>query len=168
VSRAGQRVAAADLLLRIADVGQLWIDIQVPSMQAAQWPRGTKFVVSDGSEAQVLSVSAVAAGAQLVTLRAALIGRGANLRPGEFIQASLPVAPDAWELPLAALARDSEQAYVFVRDGEHFIATPVTLTANNGQRAKLRGNLQLGQKVAASNVISLKAAWQGAGGMEED
>ncbi len=167
-STAGQRVAAADLLLRIAAVDRLWIDVQVPSMQAAQWPRGTKLVVSGGSEARVLSASVVAAGSQLVTLRAELIGHNANLRPGEFVQAELPVAADAWEIPLSALARHNNQAYVFVRAGEHFIATPVMLLSNSGQRAKVRGDLQPGQKIAAASVISLKAAWLGLGGMEDE
>jgi len=166
--KAGQRVSAADQMVRIAQFEQLRVDIQVPGQQAAQWPPGTHVLLSGGIDARVLSASTVVAGTQLVTLRAEVLDRGARLRPGELVQAELPVAPDAWELPLAALARDGGQAYVFVRVGDKFRATPVTLVANNAQRVKVKGDLVPGQLIAATSVISLKAAWQGVGGMEEE
>lgn len=166
--KAGQRVTAADQMMRIAQFEQLRVDIQAPGQQAAQWPPGTHLVLSGGIDARVLSTSNVVAGAQLVTLRAEVLESSPKLRPGELIQAELPVATDAWELPLSALARESGQAYVFVRVGDQFRATPVTLLANDGQRAKVRGNLEPGQYIAVTSVISLKAAWQGVGGMEEE
>ena len=75
---------------------------------------------------------------------------------------------DAWDVPLSALVRDGDRAFVFVRIDGHFVATPVTVVASTGQRAKVSGPLTAGQRVAAAGVITLKAAWQGAGGMEDE
>ena len=164
-AKPGQRVTEVDPLLRIAQLGELWIDIQVPAAAAAQWPKGSTLRVTGDIEAEVQSVSPMADDAQRVLLRAQLRGI-ANLHPGEFVQATLPVvAADAWEVPLSALARDGNDAYVFVRIDHRFVVTKVEVLANAGQRATVKGPLQTGQRLAATGVISLKAAWQGAGGM---
>ena len=166
----GQRVVDADPLIRIARLDSLWLDIQVPSAQVSQWPKGTSLTLPGDIAATVLSVSAMAANAQTVVLRAALDRSGAqHLRPGEFVQAELPIAAvDAWDIPLAALARDGDQAYVFVRGEDQFVATPVSVLASTGQRVKVRGELHAGQRIAGSGVLLLKAAWQGVGGADEE
>ena len=164
----GQRVTETDALLRIARLDELWIDVQVPSAEAAQWPPGSKFTVTGDLAAEVLSVSPLADNAQRVLLRARLVSNTTKLRPGEFVQVDLPVAAaNAWQVPLSALARDGNQAYVFVRVDDRFKATPVEVLANAGQRATVRGELMTGQRIAATGVISLKAAWLQVGGGED-
>ncbi len=168
-AKPGQRVTEIDPLLRIAQLGELWIDIQVPAAEASQWPAGSTLRITGDIEAKVRSVSPTADDAQRVLLRAQLRGGTANLHPGEFVQATLPVVTaDAWEVPLSALARDGDEAYVFVRIDDRFVVTKVEVLANAGQRATVKGPLQIGQRLAATGVISLKAAWQGAGGMAEE
>ncbi len=165
----GQRVANADPLLHLARLDLLWLDIQVPSAQATLWPKGSKLTVTGGAQAEVLSVSPLSNSSQTVQLRARITNGTAGLHPGEFVQAELPIsAAGAWDAPLSALVREAGQAYVFVRKDDKFIATPVTVLANAGQHVKVSGDLQAGQQIAASGVIALKAAWQGAGGMEEE
>ena len=165
----GQRVTEIEPLLRIARLDDLWIDVQVPSAEAAQWPPGSKLTVTGDLTAEVLSVSALADNAQRVLLRARLINHATKLRPGEFVQVDLPiVATNAWQVPLSALARDGNQAYLFIRNDDRFKATPVEILASAGQRATVRAELKAGQKIAATGVISLKAAWLRIGGMEEE
>lgn len=165
----GQRVANADPLLHVARLDQLWLDIQIPSAQATRWPKGSKLNVIGGAQADVLSVSPLTSSAQTVMLRARVSSGVASLHPGEFVQVELPLtAVDAWDVPLSALIREGEQAYVFVRAPGTFVATPVTVLASAGQRAKVSGALRAGQLIAVSGVITLKAAWQGAGGRGEE
>ncbi|MBI2798692.1 MAG: efflux RND transporter periplasmic adaptor subunit [Gammaproteobacteria bacterium] len=164
----GRRVTEIEPLLRIARLDELWIDVQVPSAEAAQWPPGSKLTVTGDLAAEVLSVSPLADNAQRVLLRARLVSNTTNLRPGEFVQVDLPVAAaNAWQVPLSALARDGNQAYVFVRVDDRFKATPVEVLANTGQRATVKGELVAGQRIAATGVISLKAAWLQVGGGED-
>jgi cobalt-zinc-cadmium efflux system membrane fusion protein len=62
------------------------------------------------------------------------------------------------------VVRQGDKAYVFVRTGTGFVATPVTVLASAGQSVRVTGALQAGQEVATASVIALKAAWQGKGG----
>lgn len=165
----GQRVAVADPLLHLARIETLWLDVQIPSGEAARWAPGDKLHAADGVEAKVLNISPLASDAQTVLLRAQLASGAKHLRPGEFTQAELPLATGpAWEVPLSSIARESDQAYVFVRKGEQFTAVPVTVIATAGQRVKISGGLKSGDAIAVSSVIALKAAWQGLGGAEEE
>lgn len=165
----GQRVTAADPLLSLARLDTLWLDVQIPSNQATQWPKGTAVTIAGKNQAKVIGVSALANSAQTVVLRAEVAAAGTGLRPGEFVQAGLPLSSaDTWDVPIAALARDGEQTFVFVREEGRFLALPVTVAATAGQRANISSALQGGQRIAVSGVIALKAAWQGAGGMEEE
>jgi len=169
----GQRVNAADPLLRLVRAEKLWLDIQVPSGLGQRWKKGQRVQVVGGLEADVLSIGALSSSAQTVTLRAQLRAGASTLRPGEFIQVELPLTESsAWEVPLGAVARHDGHSYVFVRDGSNFTAVAVTVLANAGQRAQIQsikeqGELKLGQRIAVTSVIALKATWLGLGGAEE-
>ncbi|HQQ64332.1 MAG TPA: efflux RND transporter periplasmic adaptor subunit, partial [Pseudomonadales bacterium] len=165
----GQRVSMADPLLHVTAIDTLWLDVQVPSGDVARWPIGSTLSIPGGITAKVLSVSPIASGAQTVLLRAQLNGGTQRLHPGEFVQAELPMPiGETWDVPVSAIARDGEQAYVFEREAGQFVATPITVVASAGQRAKVSGALKAGQRIAASSVVALKAAWQGLGGAEEE
>ena len=82
------------------------------------------------------------------------------------MQALVPFGAHAagWALPLQAVARQDDQAYVFVRTEKGFVARPVTVVSSAGPSVQVTGDLKPGQEVAASSVIALKAAWQGKSG----
>ncbi|NQD38267.1 efflux RND transporter periplasmic adaptor subunit [Permianibacter sp. IMCC34836] len=170
--KTGQRVNAADPLLRLVRSEKLWLDIQVPSGSAVRWQKGQRVHVVGGAEAEVLSASALTSSAQTVTLRAQLRAGASPLRPGEFVQVELPISEaSAWEVPLSAIARHDNHSYVFVRDSvnkDSFVAVAVTVLANAGQRAQIQGELKVGQRIAVSSIVALKAAWLGLGGAEEE
>lgn len=160
----GQRVKDADALLRLADLRALWLDITVPVDRPP--PRtGEITVVGRNVVAVPQSLGAMASDSQTVVLRAR-VTRGAELlRPGEVVQAQVPfAASQGWALPLGAVTRDGDKAYVFVRSPKGFVATPVTVVSSAGQSVQVTGDLRPGQEVATASVIALKAAWQGKGG----
>lgn len=164
----GQRVQEADALVRLANVQTLWLDIQIPSdRQAQSLPKGGQIRVSGRAvTATPLSMGAMVSDSQTVTLRARVIGGTELLRPGELLQAEVPFAANSagWALPLQAIARQNDQAYVFVRTGKGFAARPVTVVSSAGQSVQVTGDLQTGQEVATNSVIALKAAWLGKSG----
>lgn len=168
----GQRVDPSAALLSLTQFDGMWLEVQVPAAQSDKWPAGTPVKISGTSlDARVVSVNrVVAAETQTVVLRAAIDGQGIILRPGEMVVAELPVSgkpgsDDAWEVPLAAVAHDGSQAYVFVRTADGFEARPVTVLASAGQTVQVQGRLGPGEKVASSGIVSLKAAWlEGKGG----
>jgi len=78
----------------------------------------------------------------------------------------VPFAANAagWALPLAAVARQDDQAFVFVRTDKGFVARPVSVVSSAGASVQVAGDLKPGQEVATASVIALKAAWQGKSG----
>lgn len=167
----GQRVQEADALLRLASLQTLWLDIAVPAdRQPAALVKDTKTaaieIVGRDAAAMPLSVSAMVSDSQTVTLRARVTRGADRLRPGEVVQARVPFAANAagWALPLQAVARQDDQAYVFVRSDKGFVARPVSVVSSAGNAVQVTGELKPGQEVATASVIALKAAWQGKSG----
>lgn len=168
--KAGQRVQGSDSLLRLVNTSQLWLDIQIPSDRQQQAlsskAAGSITVVGREASATPMSVGATVSDNQTVTLRARVVGGGELLRPGEVVQVKVPFAENAagWALPLPAIARQDDKAYVFVRTEKGFVAQPVNVISSAGQSVQITGNLRAGQQVATGSVIALKAAWLGKSG----
>lgn len=166
----GQRVQQADALLRIADTRRLWLDIQIPSARQSEVAsaKGAPVTVvgRDDVHATVASVSTSVNDSQMLTLRADVTQGTQSLRPGDYLQVRVPFAAGGvgWPVPLRAVVRQGEQAYLFVRTEKGFVAKPVTVLASAGQSVQVKGELQAGQEIATASVIALKAAWQGKGG----
>ncbi len=76
----------------------------------------------------------------------------------------MPLNTAGWALPLPAIARQDDKAYVFVRTDKGFVATPVQVINSAGQALRVKGSLRPGQEIATTSVIGLKAAWLGKGG----
>ncbi len=164
----GQRVQEADALLRLASLQTLWLDIAMPAdrQPATLAKAATIQIVGRDAVAMPLSVGAVVSDSQTVTLRARVTRGAERLRPGEVVQAQVPFAANAagWALPLAAVARQDDQAFVFVRTDKGFVARPVSVVSRAGASVQVAGDLKPGQEVATASVIALKAAWQGKSG----
>jgi len=166
----GQRVDPASALLRIVQIDRLLLDIQVPAAEAGNWKAGSKLRIQ-GHEigARLVSTSPmVVANSQTVALRAAIEAGASHLRPGEFVTVEVPAgtAQGAWDVPLAAIAHDGKQAYLFVRNAEDFEARPVSVIAGAGQRARVQGAIKAGEQIAISGVVALKGSWMGMKGAE--
>lgn len=167
----GQRVAAADPLLRLGELGRLWLDIELPAERASSWRKDGRIqIVGRQASASPLSVAATVSDSQTVTLRAQVDEGADTLRPGEFVQAQVPLAikGDAWTLPIAAVAHQDKSTVVFVRTASGFVARPISIVASSGQSLSVSGALQRGDEIAIAAVIALKAAWLGESGAEEE
>ena len=163
----GQRVTSADPLLRVANLSELWLDIQIPADRADTWSKDQKIAII-GSNLTVtpMSVSALVSESQTVTLRARVSPGEAEFSPGEFVQAQVPFASSAgtWAVPIGSVVRHDDKAYVFVRTASGFSARPVTVVASAAQSVSVEGALKPGDEIAVSSVIALKAAWLGESG----
>ncbi len=161
----GQRVEPANALMHVAQTDRLALEIQAPAGAVAAWPVGGKLKLQGrGGAATIVSVSpTVVAGSQTVAIRAELDAGTPGLRPGEFVTVQLPMGADAasWDVPLAALAHQGDQAYVFVRSATGFEARPVRTVGSAGQRVRVQGALKVGERVAISGVVALKGSWLG-------
>lgn len=163
-AKPGQRVKEADMLVRLANLSQLWLEVQLPADRAVP-QRAEISIIGRDAVAVTQSIGATVGEGQTVTLRARVTRGAAQLRPGEIVQAQVPfAAAQGWALPLVAVTREQDKAYVFVRSAKGFVATPVTIVSSADQSVQVTGDLKPGQEVATASVIALKAAWLGKGG----
>jgi len=162
-AKPGQRVDAMTALMNLVRTDSLWLDIQIPSAESRNWAAGTLVrIVGRDVEAEILGASpTISATSQTVVLRAAVKADHDELRLGELVTVQLPVADsaDSWDVPLAAVAHNGRQAYVFVRADGGFDARAVTIVASTGQWVRVKGALAAGERIAASGVVALKGAW---------
>lgn len=168
--KAGQRVQSSDALLRLVKAKNLWLDIQIPVGQQRPVPSraGTPAITVVGRDVSAtwVSLGATVSDNQTLTMRARVVRGAELLRPGEVVQVRVPFADNAqgWALPLQAIARQDDKAYVFVRTENGFQAQMVDVVSSAGQSVQVTGNLRAGQQVATGSVIALKAAWLGKSG----
>ncbi|HFT1932542.1 efflux RND transporter periplasmic adaptor subunit [Pseudomonas aeruginosa] len=164
----GQRVQQSDPLARVSDTRKLWLDIQLPvERQSSVTARGGQIaVVGRDAVAVTTSLGTTVSDSQTIVLRAEVTRGAASLRPGEFVQAQVAfaVGGEGWPVPVAAVVRQGDKAYVFVRTDKGFVATPVAVLDSAGQALRVKGALRTGQEIAVTSVIGLKAAWLGKGG----
>lgn len=168
-ARSGQRVDAATALLHLAQTDRMMLEIHAPAADTAAWRVGGKLALQGHTgQASITSISpVVTAGSQTVAIQATLDG-AAQVRAGQFVTVRLPLpaAAGSWDVPLAAIAHQGSQAYVFARSGAGFDAVPVTLLSSAGQRARIHGALKDGIRIAVSGVVALKGSWLGEKGGE--
>ena len=170
--KTGQRVSQADALMRVADTRQLWLDIQLPADRRDQVEikGGQIAVIGRDASATPMSVGAMVGDNQTVTLRAQVTKGAALLRAGEYVQVQVPFAAApgaagaAWAVPVPAVVRQGDKAYVFVRTEKGFLAQQVTVLNSAGASVQVQGPLKTGQDIAVTSVIALKAAWLGKSG----
>lgn len=165
----GQRVTSADPLLRVANLSELWLDIQIPADRANAWSADQLIaIVGSKLTAKPISVGSLVSESQTVTLRAQVNAGETELSPGEFVQAQVPFGDTAgaWAVPIASVVRQDEKAYVFVRTAAGFSARPVNVVASAGQLVSVEGSFTPDDQIAVTSVIALKAAWLGESGGE--
>lgn len=165
--RPGQRLDPSVAALSISRNDVLWLEVQVPASSLNDWQEGSSVAVSGRDvTAKLLNTSkTVARDSQTVTVRAVIDHTAAALRPGEAVSAELAIddATQGWNVPLAAVAHEGDQAYVFVRNAQGFEARAVRIAASSGGVARIAGGLSAGDRIAVSGVVALKGAWLNAG-----
>lgn len=169
---AGQRVEAAAPLYKIARLSPLWLEIQVPASSVAGVIVGAPVSIQAfGAKGKVLSVGRSVSANQTVMVRADITEGANNLHAGQFVEAVMAVTESAsaakqWRVPSAALARNQEHAFLFVRTAAGFRVQAVTILNQSADSSTVSGELKAGESIAVQGVAALKAVWMGLGGGE--
>ena len=157
----GERLEAAAPLLRLAQLGELWLELQATPERAAQIAPGQRVSWPERElRARVISVGAAVGAGQTVSVRALIEQGAARVRPGELLQARLSLGlprQAAWRVPLAALARLGGRDLVFAMRPGGVIAVPVTVHGRDDESAMVEAALGAQDRVAVSAIAALKA-----------
>lgn len=164
---AGQRVEAASGMFRIARLKPLWLEIQVPVARVVGLTPGALVRVrSTSSAGKVVAIGSTVDGNQTVNVRAEISEGAQQLRPGQFVEATVASAAsaDAWRVPNSALARLEGRLVVFAQAKGGFLPKEVVLESEGTAESLVRGALTDETRVAIRGVAALKAAASGIGG----
>jgi cobalt-zinc-cadmium efflux system membrane fusion protein len=154
-----------EALFKIADLSSVWVEVDVPDRDFNIVNTGQAIHVTDPiakveADVKVTYVSPIVyEDTQSLLLRAELANPEGRWKAGSFIETEITVTEI--EAPVSvksdAIQQVENQAVVFVRDGEHFVAKPVQVGVVGKEFAEIRSGLAEGEEYAALNSYIVKA-----------
>ena len=137
---------------------ELWIQAQLPASFVDRISEGDEITIANGIVGRVISV-----GSSLdpVTRSASLLARlpqGSGLVSGQMVTVTVsrPAAKGALSVPSRSITRIGGKPTVFLRVGEGFAATPVSIRGKTADTATIEGEINAGQEVAVSGIVQLE------------
>jgi cobalt-zinc-cadmium efflux system membrane fusion protein len=186
MSVAGTRVDNLTPLYRIANLDELWLDINIPQERIADIKIGDRVQIDN--KAEVLPGQSVmpAIGAEIsqigsnvnpdnqtILVRARLknsaaMQKVAVVRAGQKINVQIiqTSAQPAFSLPNTAIAQHEGKAVIFIRTDTGFTVRAVSVIGKQAENAIISGVLTGNEEVAVGGAAALKANWLGLGSGE--
>lgn len=172
---AGARVAMQAPLYRIANLAQLWLEINIPQDHIGSVQVGDRVIVENSPATARITLLGKSIDTQNQTVlgRALIDGRQPLLRPGQLVNAQIIQYSEAplFKVPNSAIAVNAGHAYVFIRSADGFTVQAVDVAGKQGAvtyvRAAAPSALQAERELAVKGAVALKAKWLGLGEGEE-
>lgn len=166
---AGQRLDAAIPLFKVAKLEPLALEIQIPLASARNLKIGSAVTIPTfEAKGKLTAIGRSLSGSNQTILVRALIHEGAaNLRPGQFVEATVSTqnGTDAqWNIPNSALSRLNSQIVVFVKTQNGFRTETISLIHEGAQSSVVSGSFKGDEQIAVQGVSALKSSAMGIGG----
>lgn len=167
---AGSRLDNLAPLYRIANLDELWLEINVPQERITDIHLGDKALIdnSDVNATIKLFGKSVNPENQTVLVRAVVDDQPKTIRVGQHVNAQIICSEvtAAFKIPDAAIAQNTGKAFVFVKNAAGFVATEITVIGKEGNASIIKGNLQGNEQIAVKGTVALKGRWLGLGSEE--
>jgi membrane fusion protein, heavy metal efflux system len=166
----GARVDALTPLYRVANLDELWLEINIPQEHISDIKIGDQVQVENGladAEIKLLSQS-VNPENQTILAKAVIKDNPSTVRVGQkvTIQAIQTSDANTYTLPDSAIAHNEGKTYVFIRDKDGFKVSTVTILGKQSGGSVINGDFSGNEDIAINNAASLKALWLGLGSGE--
>jgi cobalt-zinc-cadmium efflux system membrane fusion protein len=164
----GQHMDSMAPVYRIADLSELWLQINVPQEQVAGVSSGMR-VVGESFAAVVTTIGrSIDPATQSIVVRARVTDGAMALRPGQFVAVrivagSTEAAQDVWKISAAAVTRSQDMHFVFVAEDSGVEVRLVEVASVSGGEAIITNGLSGSESVAVSGIAALKAMWSAQG-----
>lgn len=162
---AGETVTDAATLYTIADLAEVWIDLNVPKRDHARVKVGQAVTLhaDDGGEPAKAKIDWIAptgsAEAQTLTARVILPNPEQRWRPGLFVKAEITLAEAA--VPVAVKTSAIQTLFdftvVFSQHGDLYQARPLEIGRRSGGYAEVLKGLKAGERYVIENSFLIKA-----------
>lgn len=168
---AAQRIAAAVPVFKIARLTSLILEIQAPLSVTHDFRIGADISVPAYSASGKLTAigSSLTGTNQTILLRGIITEGSNNLRPGQFVEASISTHDNStaqWEIPNSAISHIDGRTLIFVKTPQGFRAQKVVVMNEGDRNSVISGNLKRNEVFAISGVSALKSAMMGIGGVQ--
>lgn len=167
----GARVDMAMPIYTISNPSPLWLMIQMPIKQAQQVsPGATVRLPKLGLTARVDTVlRQLNKNNQTTQVRASITQGAEQLSIGQIVDVALVEntkqgSQPSFAVPRSAVARQGEQAMIFVQHAQGVTVTPVKILLEQDQQLTIQAGLQGNETIAVQGVAALKGHWLGLGG----
>ncbi len=168
MANVGQRIDSATPIYKIAQLNPLWIEISVPVEEALSLKSGMvidipKFQAKGAITTVLRSLNK---NNQTMQVRAEIKQGSDHLAVGQLVEAEIILEKQntQFTVPRAALARNSNQVFVFKQLANGFEAVPISLISEQGNQAIIQAPLSAKDSIAISGIAALKGSWLGLGG----
>jgi membrane fusion protein, heavy metal efflux system len=162
---AGETVVDAATLYTIADLSDVWIDLNIPRRDHARVKVGqlVKILADDGGTPATGKIDWIAptgsAEAQTLTARVVLPNPEQRWRPGLFLKAEVTMAEMTVPVAVKTSALQTLFAFtvVFSQHGEIYQARPLLLGRRSGGYVEVLKGLKAGERYVTGNSFLIKA-----------
>lgn len=166
---AGQRMDAFVPIFRIGKVSPLALEIQAPFAAVRDLKVGTELTIpAYGASGRLTAIGRSLTGTnQTVLLRGVITEGTDNLRPGQYVEASLVThgsGEGQREIPNSAISRIGKRSIVFVQSDKGFLPLTVTVMNQGVSSSVVKGAFRGNERIAVTGVSALKASMMGIGG----
>ncbi len=172
MSTVGERLDILSPIYKIANLDQLWLEINIPQEQLIKIKIADKVKVENKEISGSISLlgRSVNPKTQTVLARATISGGSSLLRVGQNINVQIIQVSNnpTFSVPHTAITQNEGQAYLFIRNTEGFTISPVTVIGKQKQNSIITGTEELKEniEIAIKGTVALKANWLGLGGDE--
>ena len=167
---AGERLTILAPLYRIANLEQLWLEINIPQERMNRIKIGDQVLIenTDITANITLLGQSVNAQNQTILARAVINGSHSNLRAGQNVNSQIIQSSDkpTFIVPNVAIAQSEGKAYLFIRNPAGFTVSPIEIIGKQQKSSVITGNddLKANVEIAIRGAVALKANWFGLGG----
>jgi multidrug efflux pump subunit AcrA (membrane-fusion protein) len=157
---AGTQASQGDKLLQLEDVSRVYVDVEVPRSEAADWERGRPVLVLAPGKTQPLALASptpsLDTSTGLAVLRYDAANEGRTLLDGQWVAVRLfgRGRPVAWVPESAVVAREN-QTYCIVERAGKYTAVPVEAGPARQGKIPILGGLSAGARVVTEGAYEL-------------
>lgn len=159
----GARIEMQAPIYRVADLSELWLEINIPQERIQEVGIGDKVRIDalDAVGQITLLGKSVDLDNQTVLARAVVTGHGDRLRVGQHLSVQIVQrkGQPGFRVPNSAIAQYGGHNYIFVRTANGFDFVDVVVVGKYDQDALIRGELTGEELIAVEGAVSLKANW---------
>ena len=169
----GERMSILAPLYRIANLDELWIEINIPHEHIGQIRVGDQVQIENSPIYAQITLLGQSVNPENQTLLARatikdskdLIKQHASVRAGQSINTQIIQASDnaVFKVPNTAIAQNDGLAYIFIRTQDGFTVSAITVIGKQADESIISGNLSGDESIAIRGAVALKANWLGLG-----